>query len=363
MKNEWIIPCSQRPVSNCTRRQFLGTAVKLGALAGIGATPFGGLVPGTTLAASPAFEPAYLKLHRSGELENRADALWAVMENCRLCPRQCGANRLEGETGFCRSPGTGLVIASFHSHFGEEKSLVGMGGSGTIFFSHCSLRCVFCQNWDISQLGRGTRQNHEALAGMMLRLQEMGCHNINLVTPTHYSAAILKALGIAAKQGLRLPIVYNTCGWERLEILRQLDGVVDIYLPDFKYWDQKMSTRFLSGAKNYPELTRAAILEMHRQVGAAREGQDGIIRRGLMIRHLVMPNRTAGSQEIMTWIAGHLPHDTYVNIMAQYRPLHKAFDFPEIARKITREEYREVVRQARDLGLENLDVQGFWWFG
>jgi putative pyruvate formate lyase activating enzyme len=350
-------------MNTCTRRQFLGNAARLGVLAGIGAAPFQGLVPENLMAAGPEFEPAYLKLHRSGELEKRADALWAAMESCRLCPRQCGADRLKGETGFCRAPGTTLVIASAHPHFGEEKPLVGMGGSGTIFFSHCSLRCVFCQNWDISQLGRGARQDHDALAGMMLRLQEMGCHNINLVTPTHYSAAIFRALGIAAAQGLRLPIVYNTCGWERLEILRQLDGVVDIYLPDFKYWDPKMSTRFLSGAQNYPELTRAAILEMHRQVGAAREARDGIIRRGLMIRHLVMPNRTAGSQEIMAWIAGHLPHDTYVNIMAQYRPLHKAFDFPEIARKITREEYREVVEKAREMGLENLDVQGFWWLG
>jgi putative pyruvate formate lyase activating enzyme len=363
MKHEWINPTTRKQSSNRTCRQFLHTAARLCALAGIDAGSFEDMASGTTMAASQAFEPAYLKLHRSGELEKRADALWAVMENCRLCPRQCGANRLKGETGFCRSPGTGLVIASFHSHFGEEKPLVGMGGSGTIFFSHCSLRCVFCQNQDISQLGRGAKQDHDVLAGMMLQLQEMGCHNINLVTPTHYSAAILKALGIAAKQGLRLPIVYNTCGWERQEILRQLDGVVDVYLSDFKYWDPKMSTRHLSGAQNYPEVTRAAILEMHRQVGAAREGQDGIIRRGLMIRHLVMPNRTAGSRKIMAWISGHLPHDTYVNIMAQYRPLHKAFDFPEIARKITREEYWEMVQKARDLGLENLDVQDFWWLG
>jgi putative pyruvate formate lyase activating enzyme len=362
MKHEWITTPTQRPLSNCTRRQFLGTTARLGALS-VSAMAFQSLSPVPAGAAGPEFEPAYLKLHRSGDLEKRADALWTVMENCRLCPRQCGANRLKGETGFCRAPGTNLVIASSHPHFGEEKPLVGMGGSGTIFFSHCSLRCVFCQNWDISQLGRGTRQDHDALAGMMLRLQEMGCHNINLVTPTHYSAAILKALEIAASQGLRLPIVYNTCGWERLEILRHLDGLVDVYLPDFKYWEDEKAARFLSGAQNYPELTRAAVREMHRQVGVAREDADGIIRRGLMIRHLVMPNRTAGSQEIMAWIAGHLPKDTYVNIMAQYRPLHKAFDYPEIARKITREEYREVVKKARDLGLENLDVQGFWWLG
>lgn len=363
MKHEWIIPCTQRQFSGCTRRQFLSTAARLGALAGICAIPFGALTSGNAFATSPAFEPAYLKLHRSGELASRADALWAAMENCRLCPRECGANRLQGETGFCSSPGTRLVIASHHAHFGEERPLVGTGGSGTIFFSHCNLRCVFCQNWDISQLGRGRKEDHETLAGMMLQLQGMGCHNINLVTPTHYSPFILKAVDMAAKQGLRLPMVYNTCGWERLEILKHLDGVVDIYLPDFKFWEDGKSARFMSGAQNYSELTRKAILEMHRQVGVAREAEDGIIRRGLMVRHLVMPNRAAGSKQIMAWIAEHLPKDTFVNIMAQYRPLHRAFDYPEIARRITREEYQEVVRMARDLGLENLDVQGFWWLG
>jgi putative pyruvate formate lyase activating enzyme len=219
---------------------------------------------------------------------------------------------------------------------------------------------VFCQNWQISQLGRGDEYTIEALASIMLRLQEIGCHNINLVTPTHYSAPILKALDTAAEYGLRLPIVYNTSGWERLEILAYLDGIVDIYLPDFKYWDGDMSAKFSSGAQSYPELAQEALLEMHRQVGVAKPARDGIMQRGLMIRHLVMPNNTGGSEQIMEWIAGNLPEDTYVNIMAQYSPLYKAYDYPEISRRITVEEYQKVVNRAQEVGLTNLDVQGYW---
>ncbi len=196
---------------------------------------------------------------------------------------------------------------------------------------------------------------------MMLHLQEIGCHNINIVTPTHYSPHNLMALDAAAAYGLRLPIVYNTSGWERLEILALLDGIVDIYLPDFKYWDSDMAAKFSSGAENYPEVARAAILEMHRQVGVAKPTEEGIMQRGLMIRHLVMPNNIGGSEEVMEWIAEHLPKDTYVNIMAQYTPAHKAFDYPEISRRITGEEYAKVVHRARDLGLTNLDIQIYGW--
>ena len=306
----------------------------------------------------PNFEPAYLKLHRNGELKKRGEELWKIMESCRLCPRQCGANRLAGEKGFCQSTSQ-LEIAAYHPHYGEERPLVGRGGSGTIFLTHCGLRCVFCINWQISQGGQGERRRIEEMAAMMLHLQQMGCGNINLVTPTHYSAHILLAVGLAAANGLRLPLVYNTCGWERPEILKMLDGVVDIYLPDFKYSDGKMAEKYSSGADTYPEVTQQALPEMHRQVGVAKPAADGRMYRGLMIRHLVMPNRVGGTKEVIEWIAQNLPKDTYVNIMSQYQPTYKAFDYPAIARRITRQEYVEAVQWARDAGLTNLDLQGY----
>lgn len=308
-----------------------------------------------------AFEPAYLALHRSGELKERADALWEMMGDCRLCPRECGADRLSGETGFCKSVGTTLHIASYHAHFGEERPLVGTRGSGTIFFTHCGLKCSFCQNWTISHQGRGSEVSVIGLANMMMELQRRGCHNINLVTPTHYTAHILKAVDIAASQGLRIPLVYNTSGWERMEVLKLLDGVVDIYLPDFKYWDSEASAKYSAGAASYPELTKKGLLEMQRQVGTAVPNEQGVMERGLMIRHLVMPNNVSGSKQIMEWIAENLPKDTYVNIMAQYRPSYRAYDYPEISRALTADEYREAVSKALDLGLTNLDLQGFWW--
>ena len=317
--------------------------------------------PTHTLQVDSGFEPAYLKLHRTGELKERADKLWAIMESCQLCPRKCGVNRLEGEIGFCKSPGATLVVATFHPHYGEERPLVGIGGSGTIFITHCNLRCVFCQNWEISQGGMGSVTGIEELAIMMLLLQKIGCHNINIVTPTHYSALLLKGLEKAAEGGLRLPIVYNTSGYERLEILEVLDGIVDIYLPDIKYWDSEMAAKYSSGAEDYPELAKAALLEMHRQVGVAITPENGIMQRGLMIRHLVMPNDIGGSEKIMEWIGENLPLDTYVNIMAQYTPHYKAYDYPEISRRITNEEYIKVVDKAVEVGLTNLDVQAYWW--
>ncbi len=196
---------------------------------------------------------------------------------------------------------------------------------------------------------------------MMLRLQRAGCHNINLVTPTHYSPHILKAIDVAAERGLRVPIVYNTSGWERLEVLELLDGVVDIYLPDFKYWDGALSAKYSAGAGSYPAVTGKAILEMHRQVGVAKPAKDGIMRRGLMVRHLVMPNNTGGSEKVMEWIAGNLPKDTYVNIMQQYNPVYKAYDYPELSRRITKSEYQRVVEKAEEMGLTNLDIQGYGW--
>lgn len=309
----------------------------------------------------PSFEPAYLKLHRNGELRLRARQLRNIMKSCRLCPRQCGVNRLEGMEGFCRAPGANLMIAAAHPHFGEEKPLVGTGGSGTIFLSHCNLRCVFCQNYTISHFGRGRKTSVNELASAMLQLQNMGCHNINFVTPTHYSPLLVEALEEAAGRGLNLPIVYNTSGWERLEILRLLDGIIDIYLPDFKYWDPAMAERYSAGAESYPQMTRAALLEMHRQTGNAIPSKKGIMERGLMIRHLVMPNNVSGSEKIMGWIAEELPKTTYVNIMAQYTPVYKAYDYPKISRRVTQEEYERVVQRAQKMGLSNLDVQWSSW--
>ena len=307
---------------------------------------------------APDFEPGYLKLHHSGELRKRGEALWESMKSCALCPRDCGVDRLSGEKGFCRASSE-LMIASVFPHFGEEAALVGTKGSGAIFFSNCSLRCVFCINWTISHKGEGDPAGIERLAEMMLLLQKRGCHNINVVTPTHYLPHILLALDKAAADGLKLPLVYNTCGWERMEILKMLDGVVDVYLPDFKYWDPAMADTYSPGAASYPETAKVALLEMQRQVGTARAGKDGLIRRGLMVRHLVMPNDVGGSKEIVRWIAGNLPKDTYLNIMSQYTPVYRASEFPKIARRITRKEYKEVVDLARELGLTNLDVQGY----
>lgn len=287
------------------------------------------------------FEPAYVKLHKQGELKPRGEFLWEGLRECRLCPRECLTNRLEGKKGTCKASAQ-LEVSSYNPHFGEERPLVGRGGSGTIFFTNCSLRCVFCINWEISQGGEGFRRNLDDLSSMMLALQKRGCHNINVVTPTHYLPHIILALDKAAAKGLRLPLVYNTCGWELMPIMKLLDGVVDIYLPDFKYSNSQSADIYSPGAKSYPDIAQQALLEMHRQVGVAKPAQDGLIYRGLMIRHLVMPNRVAGSKGVIDWIGKNLPKDTYVNLMSQYTPTYKAFDYPEIARRINREEYDEV---------------------
>ena len=304
------------------------------------------------------FEPAYMKLHRSGELKKRGQELWDIMKSCELCPRQCGANRLDGEKGFCGSTSQ-LEISAHNPHFGEEKGLVGKGGSGTIFLTNCSLRCVFCINWEISQGGAGKDRSIEDMADMMLDLQDRGCHNINMVTPTHYSAHILLALDIAAGKGLKLPLVYNTCGWESLEIIKKLDGVVDIYMPDHKYADGKMAAKYSSDAETYTEVTLKALIEMNRQVGVAKAAADGLIFSGLIIRHLVMPNGVSGGAKVMKWIGENLPKDTYVNIMSQYTPYYKASEYPAISRKINFQEYDEVVKAAKEAGLTNLDIQGY----
>ncbi len=308
----------------------------------------------------PQFEPVYLKLHQSGELKKRGETLWEIMSDCKLCPRECGANRLKGDEGFCHSTSQ-LEVSAFNPHFGEEKPLVGKGGSGTIFFTNCGLRCVFCINWRINHEGIESPATIKNLAEMMLKLQSKGCHNINLVTPTHYSPHIILAVDKAAAEGLRLPLVYNTSGWERLEILKLLDGIVDIYLPDFKYSNSEMAGKYSAGAFSYPEVTQNALLEMHRQVGLAKPAANGLVARGLMIRHLVLPNRVSGSKEVISWIAKNLPRETYLNLMSQYRPAHEAHKYPKISRRINRKEYKEVVNWAKKSGLTNLDIQGHHW--
>jgi len=302
------------------------------------------------------WRPAYEKMEEEGKLAQRIKQAYAIFENCHLCPRQCGVNRQKGEKGFCRAP-VKPVIFSYHPHFGEEMSVVGQNGSGTIFFSNCNLRCIFCQNWPIAHEGRGKEVTDEGLAEMMLHLQKIGCHNVNLVTPTHVMPNILAATRIALKMGLRIPLFYNTSGYERVEILKILDGIVDIYKPDVKYMDADKAEKYSAGALDYPEVVKKAVLEMHRQVGVHKMDRQGIALRGVMIRHLVMPNRVAGSEKFAKWVSENLPKNTYVNIMAQYRVEYKAFEYPEISRGITVQEFLEAMEWAEKYGLTNLDPQ------
>ena len=302
------------------------------------------------------WRPAYERLEKEGKFAQRVEQAYSIFEECELCPRQCGVNRQNGETGFCQAPAK-VVVFSANPHFGEEIPLVGHSGSGTIFFSNCNLRCIFCQNWPISHEGRGREIRDEDLADLMIYLQEIGCHNINLVTPTHVMPNILKATRIALNKGLHLPLVYNTSGYERMEILKILDGIVDIYMPDMKYMDADQAEKYSSGASDYPEVTKKAIIEMNRQVGELHVDKRGIARGGLLIRHLVMPNRVAGTEKFVRWVAEALPKSTYVNIMAQYRVEYKAFDYPKIARGITVKEFLEAMGWAEKAGLTNLDHQ------
>jgi putative pyruvate formate lyase activating enzyme len=305
-------------------------------------------------AAESPWKPAYEKLEEKGLLAQRIEQAYSIFESCKLCPRECGVNRIKGEEGFCTAPAQ-PVVYSAHPHFGEEISLVGSGGSGTIFLSNCNLRCIFCQNWPIAHEGRGKRIKEQDLADMMINLQRIGCHNINFVTPTHYMPNILKATRLALKKGLSIPLVYNTSGYERVEIVRILDGVVDIYLPDLKYMDSKMAETYSSGASDYPEMAQRAIMEMNRQVGEHVTNEQGVALRGVMIRHLVMPNRVASTEQFVKWVAENLPKSTYVNIMPQYRVEYKAFEYPKIARRITVAEFLEAMEWAESAGLTNLD--------
>ena len=276
-----------------------------------------------------------------------------MLEECCLCPRHCGVNRLADESGKCHITKQ-VVVSSYGPHFGEEAPLVGRHGSGTIFFTYCNLRCVFCQNYTISQLGEGSITNREELARMMLSLQAKGCHNINLVSPTHVVPHILDALELAVSIGLYLPLVYNCGGYDSVKTLELLDGVVDIYMPDMKYSDEKIAER-LSGIKDYPKVNKAAIREMYRQVGDLQIDEEGIAQRGLLVRHLVLPNRLAGTKEIVRFLAQKISTNTYLNIMAQYRPCYKAFDKPLLSRPVNRQELKEAIDLAHQQGLNRLD--------
>jgi putative pyruvate formate lyase activating enzyme len=298
-------------------------------------------------------ESSYLKLHREGTLPGRIDQAVELMKDCNVCPRECHVDRLSGELGFCRT-GSKAKVASLHAHFGEEAPLVGISGSGTIFFSSCNLLCTFCQNFDISHEAEGSEVEPKDLAVMMLSLQRRGCHNINFVTPSHVVPQILQALIIAVENGLRVPLVYNTGGYDKVDTLKILDGIFDIYMPDFKFWDAPWAEKFCA-APDYRKIVIAAIKEMHRQVGDLAVDESGIAVKGLLVRHLVMPNDVAGTREIMEFLADKISRNTYVNVMDQYHPCGYAFGDPAINRRITRNEYLTALRSAKEAGLHRLD--------
>jgi putative pyruvate formate lyase activating enzyme len=292
-----------------------------------------------------AFIPSYIALFEKGELNQRIQLLKEFLKECRLCPRECRVNRLNGEVGYCKAPSE-IMVSSAFPHFGEEPPLVGYHGSGTIFLTHCNLRCVFCQNYDISHLGRGEQITSSEIAKAMVKLQEMGCHNINFVTPTHYAPQIVASLPEAIEMGLSLPIVYNCSGYESIEVIRLLDGVIDIYMPDAKYMDEKFSKQF-SNAPDYPEVIKKVLREMHRQVGDLKTNSKGIAERGLLIRHLVMPGGVASSEAVLKFIAEEISSHSYVNIMDQYRPEYRAYEYSEISRRVSHKEYLEAIQMAK----------------
>jgi putative pyruvate formate lyase activating enzyme len=299
-----------------------------------------------------SFTPAYLRLP-PGVLAGKVEEAEGILRECALCPRECRVDRTAGEKGFCRT-GSKPFISSHGAHFGEEKPLVGRHGSGTIFMGKCNLGCIFCQNYSISHLGEGMETSVEKLSDIMLSLQNEGCHNINLVTPTHQMPMLLRALLIASEKGLRLPIVYNCGGYESLHALRLLEGIVDIYMPDFKYADPVMAKKY-SKAENYPEAAKAALKEMHRQVGDLLLDKRGIAFRGLLVRHIVLPERIAGTAEFVKFIAEEISKNTYINVMDQYHPCFNAFDHPPLNRRITAKEYTEAINLAVKSGLIRID--------
>ncbi len=303
-------------------------------------------------------EPLYLQLYRDGYLLERVQEATKALKECRLCPRECGVDRLNNEKGYCRT-GRRAAVASFNAHFGEEAPLVGRLGSGTIFFSSCNLRCSFCQNYDISHLEEGAEIEAKDLAAVMIELASRGCHNINLVTPTHVVPQILEALLLAVEHGLSIPIVYNSSGYDKVETLRLLRGIIDIYMPDFKFWDEKWAERYCN-APDYREKAVSALKEMHAQVGDLVIDENGIAERGLLVRHLVMPHGIAGTEEVVEFIAKEISPNTYVNVMDQYRPCGTAHEDTYINQRLSPEEYARALESAKNAGLKRLDQrQGF----
>lgn len=296
---------------------------------------------------------AYQQLYRSRQLHDRVAEAVSRLTNCTLCPRRCQVNRLSGEEGKCHT-GRWAVVSNHGPHFGEEECLVGSGGSGTIFFAHCNLRCTFCQNYSISQMGEGLEVAPQRLAHMMLSLQQRGCHNINLVSPSHVVPQVLEALEVAAAEGLSLPLVYNTGGYDSIDTLRLLDGVVDIYMPDMKYADEETARRY-SGVGDYPRVNQDAVKEMHRQVGDLEMDSHGVAVRGLLVRHLVLPGGLGGTRYIAEFLVREVSPHTYVNVMAQYHPAYRAWDYPELSRPPSQGELQEAMKVAREEGLSRLD--------
>jgi putative pyruvate formate lyase activating enzyme len=301
-----------------------------------------------------AFVPAYHALLHSGELAHRAKQAYQHLEDCDLCARYCHMNRRQTIKGAVCRTGERAIVNSYAPHHGEEDPLRGWNGSGTIFFSWCSLRCVFCQNWEISQKGIGREVEPAQLAEMMLQLQAQGCHNINFVTPSHVVAQIIAAVDIAAQQGLNVPLVYNTGGYDSPEALALLDGIIDIYMPDMKYGDSRLARQY-SKVRNYVEVNFAAVKEMHRQVGDLQLDANGIAQRGLLVRHLVLPANIAGTDKVLAFLAEEISTNTYLNLMDQYYPCYRADDYPLLARPITRNEYNQALQLAQQYGLQRLD--------
>ena len=298
-------------------------------------------------------EPSYIRAYEKGWLQKKTARARNLLQSCTLCPRKCGVDRLAGETGFCNTAKSSWV-SSYSPHFGEEEPLVGTHGSGTIFFTHCNLLCLFCQNFDISHRGAGQEVTDDDLASIMLALQNQGCHNINFVTPSHVVPQILAAVEVAVQHGLNVPLVFNTGGYDRVATLKLLEGVFDIYMPDFKFWDSQVAENSCQ-AGDYPEVARRALFEMHRQVGDLQIDDAGIARRGLLIRHLVLPGGLAGTREIMRFIARKISPASYVNVMSQYRPWGRAAEVKGLESHLAPGDYKNAVRAATEEGIRRLD--------